>query len=239
MQLLPFGLGPRMVSLQALRHRLSDRDRVNLERFLSRFDAGQAQQVDNQGVQPIRFVRDALQELLSVDGILRGPIQQGFDAGRDDRERRFQFMRHVGDEILAQTFQTANVGRVMQDQNGSAGHLGSAPAGQRQTSGMDRQTACRRPAPDNLFAFRFGPRQGSANDVLERTQPHDFPETPTDGGFHVEVEQFGGAFVGEGNALLGVESHNALDHAAEDGAQLLAIFFDLGELDGQVSGSCG
>ena len=60
-----------------------------------------------------------------------------------------------------------------------------------------------------------------------------FPELPADRRVRLELEQFAGPVVGEQDALLGVEGDHAFDHAAEDGAQLLAVLVELGELRGQ------
>ena len=42
-----------------------------------------------------------------------------------------------------------------------------------------------------------------------------------------------GAIVGEEDALVGVEGDDAFDHAAEDGAQLLSVFFQGGDAAGE------
>ena len=56
--------------------------------------------------------------------------------------------------------------------------------------------------------------------------PHDLPQGPADSGGTRQLEQLGGAVVDEEDALVRVERHDALDHAAEDGPQLLAVLLE-------------
>ena len=89
----------------------------------------------------------------------------------------------------------------------------------------------RRPAaaPVDLLALRLGAVQGAANHVEERPLADDLPQRPADRRLAGELEQLRGAVVGEEDALVGVQGDDALDHAAEDGAQLLAVLLQLGD----------
>ena len=73
------------------------------------------------------------------------------------------------------------------------------------------------PFQRQLLLARLGVDQGAADDVLQGRCADHFPELAADGRLDLEIQQLGGALVGEQDALLGVEGDHALDHAAEDG----------------------
>ena len=82
--------------------------------------------------------------------------------------------------------------------------------------------------------MRLGPRQGPANDVLQAPDADHLPQAPPDGRHRLELQQAGGTLVDEQDALVGAQGDYPLDHAAEDGPELLAVFLELGELLGQA-----
>ena len=53
-----------------------------------------------------------------------------------------------------------------------------------------------------------------------------------------EIEQLAGPVVGEEDTLLRIDGNDPLDHAAQDGPQLLAVFLELGKLGRPAAGSC-
>jgi hypothetical protein len=112
-ELLP--LGPGAVAFQA---RLNDRfqkDGLKCKGFPARFDAGQAEQVDDESVQSFRLLGDAGEERATMLRILHGPFQQSFDASFDDREGRLQLMGNIGNKIAAQALESAELARIVED----------------------------------------------------------------------------------------------------------------------------
>ncbi len=209
-----------------------DRDGLELEQLIPRFDAGQAEQVQNQHVQAIGLAGHLTEEVIAMFRVVAGTVQQGFDTHLDDRQRRLQFVRDVGHEVLTKAFEPAQLGGVVQDEN-------SAPAGvvrrhAAQPGGVNGQAADGGAGPVDLLALRLGAVERPADDVDERPLADDLPQRPADNGLAGNIQQLPGAVVGEKDALVAVQRDDSLDHAAEDGAQLLAIRLQLGDAGGQA-----
>src|SRR5262249_47759359 len=99
---------------------------------------------------------------------------------------------------------------------------------------MHYQAAATGPVPVQLLVIRLRSHQCAPDDFLDGELPHDFPELASHRTAYQKPEELSGALVGEQNALIGIDGNHSLDHAAEDGAQLLAILLDLVELLGQA-----
>ena len=95
--------------------------------------------------------------------------------------------------------------------------------------------------PVHENSSRCGSRDSSAPlDRVEQGPVADhLPQGAADGGDARQVEQFAGAVVDEEDALVGVERDDALDHAAEDGPQLLAVLLERGDALRRAFRSCG
>ena len=180
-------------------------------------------------MQPVGLLGDLLQEAAAVLGVVDGAVEQRLDAGLDDRQRRLQLVRDVGDELLPQPFQAAQLGGVVQHEHGAARRRA------RQAGGVDGQAAAGGAVPVQLLAAaaRAWPGPARTTSCSGALADH-LPELAADGGLGGNSSSCAGPLVGEQDALLGVEGDDALDHAAEDGAQLLAVFLELGELRGQA-----
>ncbi len=174
-------------------------------------------------MQAVALAGDLFEKMAAMLRVVHGPVEKRFDAHLDDGQRRLQFVGDVGDELLAQPFEPAQLGGVVQDEHGPARRQA------RQASGVDGETACAGAGPAELLALRFRTIEGALHHVQQRALADDLPQTPADGRLRGQAEQLGGAFVGVKDALGGVQRDNALDHAAEDGAQLLPVFFERGD----------
>ena len=93
-----------------------------------------------------------------------------------------------------------------------------------QAGGVDGQAARREPVQLISSLRRLRVAQRVLNHVEQRPLAHHLPQTAADGVARGQFKQLDGAVVGEQDALVGVQRDDALDHAAEDGAQLLAVF---------------
>ena len=82
---------------------------------------------------------DLLEKLSRCCGVLDGAVEQRLDAHLDDRQGRLQFVRDVGDEVLAQAFQPAQLGGVVQHQDGAAALMVRRHAGK--AGGVDGEAA--------------------------------------------------------------------------------------------------
>ncbi len=88
------------------------------KRLRGGLDTGQTQQIENQVMQPCALIRYPLQELATMSVIVHRPVDQCLDAGLNNRQGRFELMRDVGDKLLPDTFQPAELGIVVKDQHG-------------------------------------------------------------------------------------------------------------------------
>ena len=88
------------------------------------FEAGKRQQVVEQRVQALGVSLDGFEELVAVgegNGVVR--IHQGLDVALDHRKGRAQFMRDVGNEILAHIFKAFLPRDVVQDKEQAGGFV--------------------------------------------------------------------------------------------------------------------
>ncbi len=76
--------------------------------------AGQGQQVLDDGIQPVGLSGDDLQETVGVFSFVHGTAEQGFHGALDGRDRGFQFMRDVGDKIAADVLEALQPGDVVE-----------------------------------------------------------------------------------------------------------------------------
>ena len=116
----------------------------------------------------------------------------------------------------------------MQDQHCTARRRPGHP------DGINSQAFCRRAVPIDFLLVRPGVDQGAARQLLQRTAANDFPQLAADAGRRLQPEQLDRPFVHEQDALLGVQGHDSLYHAAQDHAQLLAVCLKLGKLLSQA-----
>ena len=104
---------------------------------------------------------------------------------------------------------------------------------------MNGDAAAGQGVPVHLAPLRFGARQGLANEIEQAALADDVPEFAADRSLrgkasHGEIEELAGPVVGEQDALFGIEGDHAFDHAAENGAELLLLLFELGNLAGEA-----
>ena len=200
-------LGPRLVPLQAVGDRRVQRHRLELQPELARLDPGQAEQVQDQRVQPVRLCVDLRQERPRASGSSAAPSMQRLDGRLDDGQRRLQLVRDVGDEVLPEPLQPAQLGGVVEHHDRPGGGRPGQPGD------VDGQAAVGRPLPVQLLAVRAGPAQRLLDDLLERPLAGHLPQLPADRRGRGELQQLGGPVVGEQHPLVGVERDHALDHA--------------------------
>ncbi len=81
---------------------------------------------------------------------------------------------------------------------------------------------------------RFRACQSALHHVLQGAPPDDLPELATGRLLRRQPQKLNAAFVGKENVLLGVERDHSFDHAAQNHAQLLAVFLEQGDLLSQM-----
>ena len=105
-----------------------------LEELLARLEPGQAEQVQDQLVEPLDLLVDPFQEP-AVDRVVgEGPVEEGLGIGLDRRQRGLELVRRVGDEVLPHPLEAAEVGDVVEDEHGPRGRAARAAASRGPTS---------------------------------------------------------------------------------------------------------
>ena len=92
---------------------------------------------------------------------------------------------------------------------------------------MDRQGFAGRACELDPLVLGFGRLQSLLHKLLYRILTDHFPELSAGGRLGMKFQHQAGAIVGEENGLLGIDGDDSLDHAPEDGAELLAVFVEL------------
>ena len=85
----------------------------------SGFDAGEFQEIVGEARQAHGMIANDFQEAAIVFGIVESASEQRFGKSLDGGERRFEFVRDVGDEILAHALEAAEFGDIVKHDDGS------------------------------------------------------------------------------------------------------------------------
>ena len=99
--------------------RFQHRDQVQrsvVEDLLARLEPGQAEQVEDQLVEPLGLLVDSLEEPGVDRLVVEGPVQQGLGVGLDRGQRRLELVGGVGDEVLPHPLEPAQLGDVVEDE---------------------------------------------------------------------------------------------------------------------------
>ena len=129
-------------------------------------------------------------------------------------------MRHVGDEVPADTLQLAQLGDVVQDDHDADATL----VEEAMRLGPQHDLAADRVAEDQLPTCRLGLRTRLGEQGIEIRDAHGLPEQRS-----LQLlrgEELASGEVGERDPVVLVDRHDALDHAREHRAQ--AILFARG-----------
>ena len=94
----------------------------------SRFDAGEFEEIVGEAGETHGVIADDFQEAAIVFGIVQRACEQCFGEALDGGERRFEFVRNVGDEILTHALEAAQFGDVVKNDDG-AGRFSPAARG--------------------------------------------------------------------------------------------------------------
>src|SRR5262245_23034835 len=137
-------------------------------------------------------------------------------------------MRDVGDKFLANPFQATQLRGVMEDEYYFLARRAGKPGG------VYGQVFHGRGLPLQLLVVGAVGGPGALDELLKRSLPDDFPKLTAHRRVVRKPKESAGALVGEDDAFLRVNGDDPFDHAAEDGPQLGAIFFQLSELLAQA-----
>ena len=92
-----------------------------LEEFLAGLQPGEAEQVEDQLVQPVGLLVDPLQEPALTVSSWRAQSSRVSAYALIEASGRLQLVRGVGDEVLPHPFEPAEVGHVVEDEHGPGG----------------------------------------------------------------------------------------------------------------------
>ncbi len=179
------------------------------------------------------MIADDFKEAPVAAGILHRARKQRLGETLNRCERRLEFMRDVGDKILAHALQPPQFGHVMQHHNRSGrlfrhrrhnnGGAGDACFERLYRRGRNRKRSLLHEAHrdvglQSLLALQHPadqPQQGRIADHFDHRPPFDRR--------CIQVQDFRERAVRENDPLLRVDHGHALDHASQDGARAVAL----------------
>ena len=112
-------LGQRLQVTGDRREQALDRDVGEFEGFLAGIETCQPQQVLDEPLHARRMPRDDLEEARRLGFVFRS-VEQRLHVAADRRQRRAQFVRHVGDEVPPDAVGPSQVGDVVQHEHRAA-----------------------------------------------------------------------------------------------------------------------
>ena len=174
-------------------------------------DAGQHEHIEDQVVQSVGLFFDAAEESLVRFGVHGGRAAERFGVRLDRAERRFEFVRDVGDEVAANGFEAAEFGRVVNDEHDAGARL----AGQRLD--VDINMEQRGAGAIGFKSLRFAGGESVRDSRVKCVVADDFEQRAAFDGDGLEAVQPAGCGVGENDAEALVDRDDAFDHAAERG----------------------
>ncbi len=236
-----FLVGLQQGGFRAALNQLHRSDGEELHFQLPRFDPPELQQVVRQASEPGGMFADDFEKSPVVAGIFEGAAQQSFRKALNGRQRRLEFMRNVGDEVLADALQAPEFGDVVQHHDGSGWflvrlhriseaalrrvrHVGRRPRFQRlHGSGCDREALLLNNSHSDVALETFLASEGAANQSQELRVADHLDQVPSFDIRGVQVQNFGKGAIGKDQAFVRINYGDALDHASQDGARAIAL----------------
>jgi hypothetical protein len=162
----------------------------------------------------------ALEEPQASRGAHFPVLDEGLDEAPDGGERRLQLVGDVGDELPPDDLEAPELGDVVEDEDGPGHAVLSVP----QRRGVELEGA---PAWGTGEADLEALLDVVAENDLERLRhlanPGDLPDPPADALGGGGLEELPGHRVHVDHALGAVDRHDALEHAGEDGGELVPL----------------
>ena len=84
-----------------------------------RFDLRELKQVFENQIEPVALLQNDVEKTYARFRVILAAVQERLNIALDRRERRAQFMRHIGDEVFSDMFQPAEFGDVVEDEDGA------------------------------------------------------------------------------------------------------------------------
>ena len=207
------------------RGRKDRQERLGLHRqragSLALFDPRQRQEILDDRREPVRLAGDDLEEAAVVGRVIRRSVEERLHEALDRRDGRLQFVRHVGDKVAADVLQPLHVGDVVE-------HDHRSPFARRVAQGRaaEADRAVADPVEDQIVLDRLAAVDCQQREAAEIRIADHLLQGAADDPLQIDVEQVGGRPVDAQHPLPGVDRHDALDHAAEDGLLLGALAAD-------------
>ena len=212
-----------------------DADGSKFELELAGFDARELEKIVGETIEAGGVVANDFEETAIILRIVEGAGEQSFGEAADGGERRLEFVRDVGDEILADALEATEFGDVVEDDDGARGSdisVGGTRAFRICRSGGfdgthggggDGKTAGLDDAGGNVGAQTILPLQGAADEAEKFRIANDFDDGAAliGGGIHTENVEKG--LIAKDEILLGVNDGDAFCHAAKNGVGLGAL----------------
>ena len=86
----------------------------------ARFEVGKHQQIRRNTVEPHGISPNNFNEFAVIGVVIKRSVEQRFRIADDSGERRPQFVRNVGNEVLPNLFESFKIGNIVQNRNRAA-----------------------------------------------------------------------------------------------------------------------
>ncbi len=200
-----------------------------LENLLARLDSGQAQEVENQLVEPLGLLIDSLEEP-GVDGlVVKGPVHEGFGIGLDGGEWRLELVGCVGDEVLPHPLEPAELGHVVEDEDGPRRRLARQGVAAHREKPVVAALGWIATGQGELSFVSGGNGQAKRrlDGILDLRAADQLRDQTADRG-RVETKESVGAGVGEEQAAAEVDGDHGLGHRSQNHEKLLPVLIEPG-----------
>ena len=188
---------------------LLNRHRHDLEHLLSRLDPREQQHVENQVVQSIGLLLDALDKLDARLAIVERAVAERFGVGLDRAERRLQLVRDVGHEVAAQRFQPPQLGRIVHHEHDARARIA------RQRRRLNRDAHLVAAVLRGFQPLRLARGRGRAHRLVQRVIADDLQQRPAFDQRRAENRTAAPPPRSQTARAAAVDGDHALDHAAE------------------------
>jgi hypothetical protein len=165
-----------------------------------------------------RSLQNDVEKTYARFGVILPTVQERLDIALDRRERRAQFMRHIGDEVFSDMFQTAEFGDVVEDEDGAGFVVLFSPCDRR----FHIEAA---PTREKDFAFLTGAsREHRRNEGVQFRMAEHLRRPASARLITCHPEHALPRRIHLKDTALGVQDHDAFHHRREHGQQLGTVF---------------
>ena len=171
------------------------------------------------------LVANNFQEAAIIFLVFERATEQSFGESLNGGERSFELVRNIGDEILSNALQAAQLADIVENRYRAHGTDAARCHGPGfYGRGGDRKTAREHGAELEFAAGADAAGERGADGIEKLLVADHLEQRPVFASGRIGIQDFGEGPVAKNNALTGVDHCHALDHATQNRAGPVALF---------------